>query len=91
MTVTDQQALFSIIGSSYKDYGVSGFGLPDLRERFPITASADDLGNLLGQKLGSSTSQLGVDELVSHRHEFLLGQTPDVDIDMIAETVCSLV
>jgi len=71
LSVQQNQALFSILGVTYGGDGRTTFGLPDLRGR---AASHSGLGpNLkdnvvLGQKYGTETNVLTVDQMPAHTH-----------------------
>lgn len=69
LQVTNNQALFSILGNTYGGDGQTTFALPDLRSRVPIGTNMNggDSPNLtpvnLGQKAGSENTTL-----VTHSH-----------------------
>lgn len=65
LPITQNQALFSLIGTTYGGDGRITFALPDLRGRTPIHVSSDFR---LGQKAGEETHPLSAAEIPQHRH-----------------------
>ncbi|WP_340819596.1 tail fiber protein [Methanolobus sp. WCC4] len=70
LPINQNQALFSILGTTYGGDGRTTFALPDLRGRAPVHA-----GNgpglspvVLGQKGGAETVALNVNQMPSHTH-----------------------
>ncbi len=70
LAISQNTALFSILGTTYGGDGRTTFGLPDLRGRAPIgPGSGPGLPTYrLGQKSGSPTNFLTVNQLPSHTH-----------------------
>lgn len=71
LAVSQNDALFSLLGTIYGGDGRTTFGLPDLRGRIPIHAG-DGPGlspRRLGAKGGSEQMALTVNQLPSHTHE----------------------
>ena len=70
LAVTQNDALFSLLGTIYGGDGRTTFGLPDMRGRIPIHAG-DGPGlstRRLGAKAGTEEETLTVGELPSHTH-----------------------
>jgi microcystin-dependent protein len=65
LPIKQNQALFSLLGTTYGGDGITTFALPDLRARTPLHASAT---HPLGQAAGASTHTLTVAELPAHAH-----------------------
>ena len=65
LPISQNQSLYSLLGTVYGGDGRTSFALPDLRGRVPI-----DVGNghAQGQKGGAESPALLVPELPSHRH-----------------------
>lgn len=65
LPINQNQALFSLLGTTYGGDGRVNFALPDLRGRVPA-----DFGNslTLGQQGGESTHTLNTNELPQHVH-----------------------
>lgn len=70
LAIASNDALFSILGTTYGGDGRTTFGLPDLRGRAPIgTGSGPGLPPVqLGAKGGSSAVTLTANNLPSHTH-----------------------
>jgi microcystin-dependent protein len=71
LAVSQNDALFSLLGTIYGGDGRTTFGLPDLRGRIPIHAG-DGPGlspRRLGAKAGAENVTLTVNQLPSHSHE----------------------
>lgn len=70
LAVSQNDALFSLLGTIYGGDGRTTFGLPDLRGRVPIHAgSGPGLSpRRLGAKAGSESVTVTVNELPSHTH-----------------------
>lgn len=67
LSINQNQALFSLIGTTYGGDGRTTFGLPDLRGRSVVGAGAGaGLANVqLGQKLGSSSATVNINPTVA--------------------------
>ena len=65
LPINQNQALFSLLGTTYGGNGVTTFALPNLQSRVPI-----HMGNgfLLGQSGGAVAHTLSVAELPAHNH-----------------------
>ena len=70
LQISQNDALFALIGTTYGGDGVNTFGLPDLQSRVPIgTGQGTGLQNYtLGQKGGAETVTLLTGQLPSHNH-----------------------
>lgn len=70
LAVSQNDALFSLLGTVYGGDGRTTFGLPDLRGRIPIHAgSGPGLSpRRLGAKAGAENVTLTVNQLPSHNH-----------------------
>jgi len=74
LAISQNDALFSLLGTIYGGDGRTTFGLPDLRGRLPMhTGSGPGLTpRNLGQKFGSETTLLSVANIPSHSHQALV-------------------
>jgi microcystin-dependent protein len=69
LPISQNQALFSLLGTTYGGDGRTTFALPDLRGRIPVgTGSKNGVNYLLGQQSGSETVQLLTTQVPSHTH-----------------------
>ncbi len=65
LPINQNQALFSLLGTTYGGDGRVNFGLPDLRERVPIHMGG---GHTLGERGGEQAHTLSIAELPTHTH-----------------------
>jgi microcystin-dependent protein len=65
LPINQNQALFSLLGTTYGGNGQTTFALPDLRGRVPVSVSAT---HALGEKAGDETITLTQDQLPQHSH-----------------------
>lgn len=65
MPINQNQALFSLLGTTYGGDGRVNFALPDLRGRVPIHVGS---GHTLGERGGEQSHTLTVAELPQHLH-----------------------
>lgn len=70
LPITQNTALFSLLGTTYGGNGIQNFALPDLRSRTPIHAGQLQGGNLysLGEFGGVENVTLTLNEIPSHSH-----------------------
>lgn len=70
MAISQNSALFSLLGTTYGGNGQSTFGLPDLRGRSPVGfGQAPGLSNVnLGEIGGSANTTLTLNNLPAHSH-----------------------
>jgi len=70
LPINQNQALFSLLGTTYGGNGQTNFALPDLRGRAPLHFGTAASGTTftLGQKAGSETHTLAAAELGPHVH-----------------------
>jgi microcystin-dependent protein len=70
MSISQNTALFSILGTTYGGNGQTTFGLPDLRSRVPVgTGQGPGLSNIsLGEVSGTETVTLLTTQMPAHTH-----------------------
>jgi len=70
LPISQNQSLYSLLGTTYGGDGRTSFALPDLRGRAPIHTGRADGGSehRLGQKTGEETHTLSVPEMPQHTH-----------------------
>jgi len=75
LAVSQNDALFSLLGTIYGGDGRTTFGLPDMRGRIPIHAGAGPglSDRRLGAKGGDENVTLTTNQLPSHTHEPVKG------------------
>ncbi len=70
LPITQNQSLYSLLGTTYGGDGRTSFALPDLRGRVPVHFGTSDGGAnyLQGQKSGAETHTLTSPEMPEHTH-----------------------
>lgn len=70
MPISQNEALYNLLGTTYGGDGQSTFGIPDLRGRLPICQGAPPTGGnyVLGQLAGTETVTLITGQLAAHTH-----------------------
>ena len=76
LPINQNQALFSLLGTTYGGDGRVNFALPDLRGRVPIHEGD---GHTLGEKGGEQAHTLSIAELPTHTH-FAVGSAQAADV-----------
>jgi microcystin-dependent protein len=77
LAVSQNDALFSLLGTTYGGDGRTTFGLPDLRGRIPIHAGSGPglTPRNLGSKGGAEKVTLTVNQIPSHTHPLQASQS----------------
>ncbi len=72
LAVSQNDALFSLLGTIYGGDGRTTFGLPDMRGRIPIHAGSGPglTPRNLGVKAGSENVTLTLNEIPAHTHDY---------------------
>jgi len=88
LAISQNTALFSILGTIYGGDGRTTFGLPEMRGRIPIgTGSGPGLSpRTIGQRSGAESVTLTTNELPSHTHT-MQGSTQTANIDIPTNAV----
>lgn len=70
LPIAQNQALFSLLGTTYGGNGTTNFALPDLRGRVPIgQGQGPGLPDyLIGQPVGGETATLTIANMPQHKH-----------------------
>jgi microcystin-dependent protein len=78
LPITQNQALFSLLGTTFGGDGRVNFALPDLRARTPIHVGS---GHTLGERQGEQAHTLSQSELPAHTHQLRASdQTADAPV-----------
>ncbi len=89
LAISQNQALFSILGTTYGGDGRTTFGLPDLRGRAPISAGTGPglSTHKLGARSGTETVTLTQNQMPQHTHIAQFTQTAGVaSISVVADS-----
>src|SRR5437588_10089714 len=65
LPISQNQALFSLLGTTYGGNGITTFALPNLQGGTPIHAGN---GHVLGESGGEESHTLTVGEMAAHQH-----------------------
>src|SRR5688572_10817428 len=65
LPINQNQALFSLLGTTYGGNGQTTFALPNLRGRVPIHEGS---GHTLGEAAGSTSVTINIQQLPTHFH-----------------------
>ncbi len=79
LPISQNSALFSILGTSFGGDGRTTFGLPDLRGRVPVHVGNGPglTDRRLGEKGGQETVTLTVNQMPNHNHQLTVsGESP---------------
>ena len=73
MQISENEALFSLLGTTYGGNGQSTFGLPDLRGRMPVGRG---VGYSLGQRGGAEATTITISQMPAHTHTLIATTAP---------------
>jgi len=68
LPINQNQALFSLLGTTYGGNGQTTFALPNLRGRVPISMGN---GHTLGEAAGSTAVTVNIQQLPTHTHALM--------------------
>lgn len=80
MPISENEALFYLIGTTYGGDGESTFALPDLACRVPLGTTSGQ-GWILGQMGGQESVTLTTQQMPSHTHAVLASDAPATSTD----------
>jgi microcystin-dependent protein len=85
LPISQNTALFSILGTNFGGNGTSNFGLPDLRNSIPVAAGQGPglSPYSMGEKGGTPTVTLLANEVASHSHSFNCGAGARGDVTVV--------
>ncbi len=77
MGITQNSALFSLIGTYYGGNGTTTFGLPDLRGRLPVgMGQGNGLSDyVIGEQTGAESITLDINQMPKHIHMMHVSKT----------------
>ena len=85
LPINQNQALFSLLGTTYGGDGRVNFGLPNLQGRVPMHSGS---GHTLGERGGETSHTLSISELPTHIHNLngttLAADLPTVPANLLA-------
>lgn len=73
--ITQNTALFSLLGTTYGGNGQTTFALPDLRSRTPMHSPSSGGSLVLGEMAGTETTPLMISQMPMHTHAFMATNT----------------
>jgi microcystin-dependent protein len=73
LPINQNQALFSILGTTYGGNGQTNFALPDFRGRVPVHSGN---GVVLGERAGEEAHTLAINEVPAHTHVLSASSLP---------------
>ncbi len=73
LPINQNQALFSLLGTTYGGDGRVNFGLPNLQGRVPV--STDFANFVLGQRAGEESHTVITSEMPQHNHPMVVSNT----------------
>lgn len=73
MAISENDTLFTLIGTTYGGDGQETFGLPDLRGRAPLHMGTDKSGNTytIGEQFGVESVTLKTQQIPVHNHALI--------------------
>jgi microcystin-dependent protein len=87
LPISENDILFTLIGTTYGGDGQSTFALPDLRGRIPVHQGN---GFILAETGGSEEVTLTVQQIATHNHAFLgsndIASTPNPETNVVARS-----
>src|SRR5262245_41312485 len=86
LPINQNQALFSLLGTTFGGDGRVNFGLPDLRSRVPIHVGSN---HSLGERGGEPAHTLSIAELPQHAHVLSASPTAGDDPNPIGRVLGS--
>lgn len=88
LSVNENDALYSLLGTTYGGDGRTTFGLPDLRGRLPVhVGRGPGLTNRdMGQRTGSERVTLTTNQIPTHNHPFMASSL-EASVDTISGNV----
>jgi len=90
MPISENDALFNLIGTTYGGDGQETFGLPDLQGRAPLhSGTLSGITYTLGEKDGVETVTITTQTMPSHTHPMLASNNPGTQVNAQGLIICS--
>lgn len=92
LAISTNQALFSLLGTTYGGDGRTTFALPDLRGRFPMHAGSGPglTSRPQGQKSGTESHTITVNQLPAHSHSINLASSNEGEVTSPAGNILAV-
>ena len=73
LSISQNTALFALLGTMYGGNGITTFALPNLQSRVGMSAGTDPVGNsyVQGEEAGEETITLNLNTMPLHNHAFM--------------------
>jgi microcystin-dependent protein len=83
LPISENEALFNLIGTTYGGDGQTTFALPNLQSRVPthMGTGPDGSSYVLGQMAGAEDVTLTTSQIPTHSHPFLVTNNPGTQIN----------
>jgi microcystin-dependent protein len=83
LSISENDALFALIGTTYGGDGQTTFALPNLQSRVPthMGTGPDGSSYVLGQMAGAEQVTLTTSQIPTHSHPFLVTNNPGTQIN----------
>src|SRR5437868_13658319 len=83
MPISENDALFNLIGTTYGGDGQQTFALPDRQSRTPVHMGTGPGGDayVIGEKAGVESVTLTVNQIPLHSHAFTASNSPGTQIN----------
>ncbi len=83
LAISENEALFTLIGTTYGGNGQETFGLPNLQSRTPVHNGTGPAGDtyFIGEKAGVESVTLTTSQIPIHTHPFLASNSPGTQIN----------
>jgi microcystin-dependent protein len=84
LLISQNQALFALLGTTYGGDGQTTFALPDFRGRVPIHMGRSSVGGYhsLGERSGEIDHTITTSELPTHTHLFSKDRAPEISMNV---------